>query len=151
MAIAWYDAGAAQATGDAGLALLFLIGRILFSAIFIMSGFNHLKNLGPLAQYAASSGVPAPRASVVISGLMILAGGLSILLGVAVRAGMILLVLFLLPAGFMIHRFWGLPDPAAAQNQQAHFMKNLAMAGAALMIYYLATVSPDAWVWSFGR
>lgn len=150
MVFALHDA-AAQAPTDAGLALLFLVGRILFSAMFILSGFNHLKNVGPMAQYAASSKVPAPRASVVISGLMILAGGLSILLGVAVRAGTILLVLFLLPAAFMIHRFWGLPDPVAAQNQQAHFMKNLVMAGAALMIYYFSTVSPEAWVWVLGR
>jgi putative oxidoreductase len=38
------------------------------------------------------------------------------------------------PVTLMMHRFWGLSDPQAAQLQQAMFMKNLALLGAALLI-----------------
>ena len=114
----------------------YLAGRILFSLIFIMSGFGHFARADDMAQYAASKGVPAPKAMVLFSGLMILAGGLSVLLGVWMEIGTWLLVFFLLPAAFMMHDFWNVPDPMERQNQQAHFMKNLAMSGAAIAIYW---------------
>ena len=116
---------------------LYLIGRLLFSLLFLMSGFGHLKNADGMGQYAASKGVPAPKAAVIVSGLMLLAGSLSVLLGVWMEIGTWLLVLFLLPTSFMMHDFWAVEDPMESQNQQAHFMKNLAMAGGALVLYWV--------------
>lgn len=116
---------------------LYLIGRILFSSIFIMSGIGHFANSGPMSQYAASKGAPAAKLSVLVTGAMILAGGLSVLLGVWMEIGAWLLVFFLVPAAFMMHDFWALADPMEKQNQQAHFMKNMAMTGAALVFYWL--------------
>ena len=128
-----------------------LVGRIVFSFFFIYSGFNHLTKLSFMSQYAASSGVPAPTLSVAVSGLMLIAGGTSILLGVYPRWGALLLIAFLLPAAFMIHKFWGVADPMMAANQAAHFWKNIALAGAALMIYAFATLYPMRWPYSLGR
>ena len=133
------------------LGALFVIGRILFAAIFILSGFGHLTKLQAMSQYATAFKVPQPRLAVVVSGLMILAGGFSILLGVAVRAGALLLVLFLFPAAIYMHPFWGVADAMQAGNQQAHFMKNLSLAGAALLIYFFSTLYPEAWVYALGR
>lgn len=127
-----------------------LVGRVVFAFFFIYSGFNHLTKLSMYAQYAGASGVPAPTLAVLVSGLMILAGGLSILLGVKPRWGALLLVAFLIPVSFMMHRFWGLPDPMMAANQAAHFWKNIALAGASLMIYALATLYPMRWPYSVG-
>jgi|SRR5437764_10710399 len=133
------------------MAALYLIGRILFAMIFIMSGLNHFMKLEAMSQYAASQKVPVPKLAVAVTGLMLLAGGASILFGVEPQAGVGLLVLFLVPAAFWMHRFWGLQDPMMAANQRAHFMKNIAMAGAALLIYYFTTLHPEAWVLSVGR
>jgi putative oxidoreductase len=130
---------------------LFLIGRILFSALFIMSGITHLTKLGAMSQYAAAQGVPAPTLAVAVTGFMILAGGLSILLGAWPRIGALLIFVFLIPTSFYMHRYWGLPDPMVAQNQMAHFMKNMVMAGGALMIYYFTRLHPEAWVYSVRR
>ena len=130
---------------------VFLIGRILFAAMFINSGIAHLTKLTPMSQYAASQKLPAPKLAVALSGLMILAGGLSILLGVAPQAGALLLVLFLIPTACLMHRFWGVQDPMMAANQMAHFMKNVTLAGAALLIYYFTALHPEAWVLSLGR
>lgn len=139
-------AGFTIASGEpGGLVIVFLLGRALFSAMFIMSGLNHFFRLRATAEAAESAGVPAPVAATLASGFILLAGGLSVLLGVAVRAGTALLVIFLLPTAFIMHRFWGLDDPAASQNQLAHFLKNLVMAGAALMIHYFTAVAPEAW------
>ena len=130
------------------MTVAFLLGRVLFSALFIMSGIGHFARLEAMSQYAASAKLPAPKLAVAVSGLMILVGGLSILLGVAVPVGTVLLFLFLVPAAFTIHRFWGIQDPMMAANQQAHFMKNMSLAGAALLIHYLSALHPEAWVYS---
>ncbi|MGH7671640.1 MAG: DoxX family protein [Gemmatimonadales bacterium] len=130
---------------------LFLAGRVLFSFMFIMSGYNHLTKLGAYAQYAGSQGVPAPTLAVAVTGLMLLAGGVSILVGYRPRWGALLLVVFLIPTSVIMHRFWGLPDAMMAQNQAAHFLKNIVMTGGALVIYYFATVHPERWPYSLGR
>ena len=133
------------------LGAVFVVGRILFALIFILSGIAHLTKSHAMAQYAVAFKVPQPTLAVVVSGLMSLAGGLSVLLGVAVQAGALLLVAFLVPVAIYMHPFWGVADPMQAAAQQAHFMKNLSLAGAALLFYYFATVAPDAWMFALMR
>lgn len=118
------------------MAVLVLIARVLFSAIFILSGIGHLTQSGPMAQYAAAKGVPSARLAVLATGVMLVAGGLSVLLGFYVSVGALLLVVFLLPTAFVMHNFWTLEDPQARQNDQSHFMKDVALAGAAFLIWY---------------
>ena len=127
-----------------------LLGRVGFSFFFLYSGFNHLTKLSAYSQYAAASGVPAPTLLTAISGLMLLAGGLSILLGVQVRWGALLIAAFLIPAAFTVHKFWGIADPMMAGNQAAHFWKNITLAGACLMISGFATITPARWPYSLG-
>jgi len=132
-------------------AWILLLARVFFSAFFLKSGYTHLTKLGMMAQYAGSQGVPAPRLAVGVTGLMLLGGGLSILLGFEPRIGALLLVAFLVPTAILMHRFWGVADPMVAQNQLVHFWKNIALASASLMIYYFATVYPEAWPYSLGN
>lgn len=115
-----------------------LMGRILFAMIFIASGMNHLMKLDDMSAYAASKGVPAAKAATALSGIMMLAGGVMILLGWHRFIGAGLLVMFLIPTAFMMHPFWKESDPQASMNEMSHFMKTLALAGAALMIAFYA-------------
>ena len=114
-----------------------LLGRILFSLIFIMSSFGHFgeQSIG----YAASKGVPMASILVPLSGIIELVGGLSILLGYKAKYSAYLIVLFLIPVTFMLHNFWTITDPMAQQMDMAAFMKNISMTGAALMIAYFGT------------
>ena len=109
-----------------------LLGRFLFAAIFLMSAYGHFsaKTIG----YAASQGAPLAQIAVPASGLLALTGGLSILFGYKARIGAWMLVLFLVPVTFMMHKFWGIADPQAAQMQMINFMKNMSMIGGALLI-----------------
>jgi len=70
------------------------------------------------------------------TGLLALAGGVSVILGYKARVGAWLLVLFLVPVTLTMHAFWAVQDPMMAQMQQAMFLKNLSMIGGALMIAY---------------
>ncbi len=114
-----------------------LVARILFSSIFIMASFGHFSQES--INQAASQGVPMASILVPLSGIMSLVGGLSILLGYKARCGAWLLVLFLIPVTFMMHRFWGLADPVASTIQMIMFMKNIALMGGALFVAYFGT------------
>jgi putative oxidoreductase len=109
-------------------------GRILFSLIFILSGLGHFSS--QTVAYASQMGLGGASFFVPLSGLMIIAGGLSIALGYYSRYGAAAIIVFLIPTTFIMHRFWGIDDPLMAMNQQSHFMKNLAMIGGALLICY---------------
>lgn len=121
------------------MGFIIFISRILFSAIFISSGINHLTNTQQMSEYAANKKVPVPTLSVLLSGLMLLFGGISIFLWVWVNVGAFLLILFLIPAALLMHNFWIIEDPVERQNEQIHFLKDLALAGAAFLIWYLYT------------
>lgn len=111
---------------------LVLVGRIFYSAIFLMSAPGHFTKA--TIAYAAGHGVPFAAIAVPLSGALAFAGALSVLLGYRAKIGAWLLVLFLVPVTLMMHNFWAVADPMAAQMQQIMFMKNLSMLGAALLI-----------------
>jgi len=109
-----------------------LFGRLLFALIFLMSAPMHFS--GKTIAFAASQGVPLASISVPLSGVIALAGGLSILLGYRVRIGAWLIVLFLAAVTPMLHNFWTVADPMMHQMQFIMFMKNVSMMGGALFI-----------------
>jgi len=111
---------------------LFPLGRLLFSLIFITGAPRHFTHEG--IQHAAALGVPAAGALVPLSGLLAIAGGLSVAAGYKTRWGAWILAAFLVPVTWWMHGYWRLSDPAAIHIQQAMFAKNLSMLGAALLI-----------------
>ena len=114
-----------------------LLGRVFYSLIFIVAAPGHFK-AGTIA-YATSQGTPMANILVPLSGVLALLGGLSVMLGVKAKCGAWLLVLFLVPVTFYMHRFWGLTDPQSVMMQQAMFMKNVSMLGGALLIAYFGS------------
>jgi putative oxidoreductase len=114
-----------------------IIGRILFALIFINSGISHLTKLEAMTGYAQYKKVPAAKLSVIVSGLMILVGGLYIAFGVYADLGALLIAIFLIPTAFMMHAFWKESDATAKQNETIGFFKDLSLAGAALIIFAL--------------
>jgi uncharacterized membrane protein YphA (DoxX/SURF4 family) len=93
--------------------------------------------------YAQYKKVPAAKFSVVLSGLMILVGGLYIAFGVYADLGALLIALFLIPTSFLMHAFWKETDATAKQNESIGFFKNLSLAGAALIIFALVATGAD--------
>ena len=68
------------------------------------------------------------------AGLLAFLGGLSVALGYRTRAGAWLLILYLVPVTFVMHRYWAISDPAAARMEYVQFMKNLSLLGGALLL-----------------
>lgn len=73
---------------------LLYLGRILFGGYFLFNGFNHFKMIEMMSGYAKSKGVPAPKAAVAFSGLLLLVGGAAVLLNIYPVIGFISLILF---------------------------------------------------------
>lgn len=115
--------------------IVVLIGRILFSVLFLSSALGHLTQSKVMAQYAAGKGVPMAQLSVLLSGVLLVVGALSVLLGVWADLGSLLLLVFLVPTAVLMHNFWSESDPQARQTEMVQFNKDIALAGAALMLF----------------
>ena len=109
-----------------------LLGRLLFVLIFLMAGPNHFSK--QTIAFAASQGVPFASFTVPLSGVLALAGGLSVLLGFRAKIGASLIALFLIPVTLIMHKFWTVHDAMMVQMQMVMFMKNAAILGGALII-----------------
>jgi len=127
--------------------LILVIGRILFGGFFLMSGINHFTKLEAMTGYAKYKKLPAAKLGVLISGLMLVIGGLSVILGYYADLGALLLAIFLVLAAVIFHNFWKETDATAKQNEMIAFNKDLALAGASLIIFaliYSGAISADA-------
>ena len=114
-----------------------LLGRVLYSSIFIMAGLGHFSP--STIAFATSQGVTFASVAVPLSGVMAILGGLSIALGYKAKYGAWILALFLLPVTVIMHQFWTIADPMMATIQQAMFMKNLAMLGGAFLVAFFGS------------
>lgn len=112
----------------------FLIGRLLFGGFFLYSGINHIKNHRQMAPYAESKGVPKPEAAIMLSGIPLIVGGASLLLGVKPKYGAAAILGFLAGVSPVMHDFWRNEDPNERQANMINFMKNAALAGGALAL-----------------
>jgi uncharacterized membrane protein YphA (DoxX/SURF4 family) len=117
--------------------VVLLLGRILFALMFINSGIMHLTKAKDMTGYAQFKKVPMAGLSVIVSGLMILTGGISIVLGLWVDLGALFIAVFCLLTAFMMHNFWTVDDAAAKQTETISFFKNVALAGGSLIILAL--------------
>ena len=120
--------------------IIFLIGRILFGALFLQSGWKHFTNNTALAIYAQGRGVPMPRIAVFVTSVMIILGGLGIILGIYVKLSILLLSLFLMGTLIKVHTFWKDENPGSKATEQTSFFKNAALLGALLM--FLSILEP---------
>ena len=125
--------------------IAFLIGRIIFAAFWLMSASNHFTKLNYMAEYTKAKGVPAPKLAVAGTGVLLLLGGASVLLGVCPTVGIILLIVFMLGTTFLMHNFWTVTDPQMKQADMVNFLKNMAITGALLCCWPSHNPGRIAW------
>jgi len=119
------------------MSTVFLIARIVFAIMFVMSGINHITKADAMTGYAQFKGVPSPKLAVIGSGVVMGLGGLSLILGVYADLGAIVLAAILLLMAVKMHNFWTLEDAQAKQADMIGFLKNVSMAGGALFMFAL--------------
>lgn len=124
--------------------IVLLIARILFAFMFVMSGINHLTKTDAMTGYAQFKKVPAAKLSVQLSGILMMLGGLSIILGVYLDLGALVLAVILVAMAVKMHDFWA-ADESAKQTEMIGFLKNISMAGGALFMFAIAATENSSY------
>ena len=110
-----------------------LVGRILLSLIFVLSGTMKIFTWDATASMMQSEGMVAIPLLLLGAIAFELLGGLSVMTGTYARIGAAVLILFLIPATLIFHDFWTY-EGAEQQTQMANFLRNIALMGALLLI-----------------
>lgn len=121
-----------------------LIGRILFTLIFFLSGVTHFTDIEGYTSLMHEA-IPFRTFWVLISGVVELAGATMILFNRSARLGGWLIVLFLIPVTFTVHGYEMVSADSAQMRaiQMSFFLKGLAMTGCALLITQLGARQPN--------
>ncbi len=117
--------------------VLVLIARILFAFLFLASGFGHFASRKAMAGYAASKGVPYAEASVIGSGVLVLAGAVMVLLGLWGDLGAVFILIFVVSTAVLMHPFWKETDEQSKMMEMVQFNKDIALAGGAIAFLVL--------------
>jgi putative oxidoreductase len=110
-------------------------GRVLISAIFLVSGLGKIAGYAGTQGYMAAMGVPGALLPLVIA--LEVGGALAIIFGYRTRLVAFLLAGFCIVSALIFHRALG------DQTQFIMFLKNFAIAGGFLLL-----VARDAGEWS---
>ena len=109
---------------------------ILLGVFFLLNGINHFYNNHILEEYAKKRGLIAPHFMIMISGFLLICGGISLITGILLIPGIIGLCMFLIIASFSIHQFWQETKRDIFMLELMNFVKNIAIM---LELIYIAT------------
>jgi putative oxidoreductase len=109
-------------------------GRILFSIYFILMGSSHLLKFREHAALLGRKRVPFPAAATILTIVMMVGGGVLVLFNWHKSIGAALLFGIIFPAPFFLHHFWNETESYSWLSEFAHFIKDLSLAGAALLL-----------------
>jgi len=114
---------------------LLLVARVALGLIFVLSGYAKLMGLAAFSASLAARGVPAPELFGLLGAAVEFFGGLLIVLGLGTRYAVLLMILFVVIATGLSHRFWEFADPREFRAQQSQFMKNLSILGGFVFLF----------------
>ena len=109
------------------------IGRIILGLLLIMSGVNHFKMRDKMLGMVKTKNIPMPMVAIMGTGLMLLVAGLSIISGMYLMIGYIILAVFLFFVSIKMHNFWSMSGPDKMANMH-YFMGNFMLLGATLIL-----------------
>ncbi len=111
-----------------------VLGRVGLALLFLWSAYTKFAYMGPNIAYMKSYGMPAAELLIWPAAVLELGAGALLLLGWKSRWVALALALFTVATMFIFHAYWSVPADQV-QNQQIHFMKNLAIAGGLLFVF----------------
>jgi putative oxidoreductase len=116
------------------------VGRTLIALVFLVAGIRKLMAVAGTTAYFTKLGFPMPEVMAWVAIVIEIGGGALLILGWQTRRISWLLILFVVIATLMAHRFWEF-DAAAYATQLNLFLKNLAIIGGLL---YIIVFGPGA-------
>jgi uncharacterized membrane protein YphA (DoxX/SURF4 family) len=114
--------------------IFLVVARLIYTLPLLYQGLTNLQQLDRLTVRAQSKGLPASKVTTGAAMVWLIAGTLAITFNFQSFIGGLMVAAFLVFTGSTIHNFWAVKDPAVRKQDQLHFLKNLSLAGAALII-----------------
>jgi len=126
---------------------ILLAGRIVLGAIFVKSGLQKLLAVSAFAASLAGRGVPQSSFWAVVGATVEFVGGILIVTGLKARYASLLMILFVIVATGISHRYWEFAE-AARRAQESQFFKNLSIMGGFILLFATGPgrFSLDAWL-----
>ncbi|MFC4455029.1 DoxX family membrane protein [Deinococcus sonorensis] len=113
--------------------ILKFAGRAALAAIFVQSGLESVQRPAGRARLVERAGLPEPELLTRINGGLMAGAGAMLAAGLAPRSSALTLAALLLPTTIVGHAYWNAPAEQR-EGQRIHFLKNLAMLGALLLV-----------------
>jgi len=110
-----------------------MAGRILIGVFYVLMGAGLIKDFRLVVGLMTSKGIPIPDVLLIGTILIWFVGGGALLANYQVKVaalGLLALTVLITP---VIHNFWSAP-PAMFANEMQHFLKNVAICGALLLL-----------------
>jgi|ERR1700682_3964144 len=121
---------------------IFLVGRILFVALFLHSARGHLMNHERFVATARGR-IPVPYVAGWPVGVWLILAALLMVLGIWPDVGVLMMAAFLIPTTILFHPYWTFSDAAQRRTQQGSFFRNISLLGATLALFsFLSVVGP---------
>jgi putative oxidoreductase len=106
---------------------IYNLGRILLSAIFLVTGYRMTTGFPATVEKMASRGIPFTEVMAVGAIGLQIVGALMVATGYRPRVGAILLLIFLIPTTILFH-------PPTDPAETIQFLKNLAIMGGLFIV-----------------
>jgi len=124
-----------------------LVGRVLMGWLFVDAGWRKLMGLDAFIASLTSRRVPYATVMGYLGATVEFAGGAAVLVGAWTRCAALLMIVFVIVATAISHRYWEFTEPAARRMQQGQFMKNVALIGGFMLMLVggAGRLSVDGW------
>ena len=106
-----------------------LMGRMLLSAFFIISGIHKARLFESAAAFMASQGLMMPEALLVVAIAIEVGCGLLILVGWQARWAAMLIFIYLIPVTLFFHPYWTFEGQAGMYHFHSFFRNVTIMGG----------------------
>ena len=117
-----------QLDSSVSLSVASLVGRVLLSAIYLLSGLSKVAAPAATIGYISSAGLPFAPLGLAIAVAVEVLGGAALIAGYRTRFVAAVLAIFTVATALAFH------NHLADQDQFIHFFKNIAMAGGLLQV-----------------
>lgn len=111
-----------------------VVGRLTLAAFFLVPAWLKITDFSDTAELIAGKGVPAAPFMLVIATLVESVAGVMLALGYKTRMAALTLFAYVLVVNIVMHDYWEVRDRLDAAYELQLFVKNLAIAGALLLL-----------------
>ena len=129
---------------EQGQRLLLLVGRGLLGLYFIVPGIAKITGWSATVDYMAAHGVPFIPVLLVVTIVLQVGGGASLLLGYRTQLVAFVLAGLTLVINVFMHDFWSMEEGLQRAHETQNFVKNLAIMAGLMYVAGAASGRPSA-------